>query len=69
MQVNVYMGTQLVAVLDAAPRVAWPAAVAYVRAMAHADGVEGGMGLEAPAGRASYARGLYRAVTAARVRQ
>lgn len=59
MRIGIFGSATMVAIFEADPRTAWRAAVAYVRGMAHGDGVEGGSGFTRRQGEVVYERGAY----------
>lgn len=65
MEYSVYMGSVRIARVTGAPRLAWRAARAYVRGMAHADGVHGAERIYKSGGRVVVERGIFHALPTA----
>lgn len=59
-QIAVFHLSTRIAIIEAEPAIAWRSAVAYVRSMAHGDGIKNGPGWYQTANRAGYQRGAYR---------
>lgn len=62
-RVGVYDQSRLLAIIEAPPATAWRSAVSYVKALAHADGVVGGLGWYQTANNMGFARGIFRCVS------
>ena len=62
MKIGIYDASRLLSWLDAEPKIAWTAARATVRALAHNDGVEGPEVIGQTANRPFIQRGIYRAL-------
>jgi hypothetical protein len=62
MKMGIYDASRLLSWIEAEPKIAWAAARAEVRSLAHADGVQGQEIIDQTANRPFIQRGIFRAM-------